>query len=369
MAWYYGTFACGHEGRVNIIGPHKDREYKKEWAFSRSCPECRQKEHEEKIKRENKEASELAKEYEFPNLTGTEKQVVWANTLRMNMYKEVNKKLDHARESKKERCNFQRSNTRDFVYLFLDEMSDMIDRGFQDHTEARFWIDHQYLSEVLTVFYDEMRKRKKEESVPEDVKKELEQEEESLTSRPEGGSKTGVVKIKHEGNYINVYYPNDDVFKKIVKEHRYFWDGVWCRKITELTGEFEDRAAEIGNALLAGGFTVKFPDMETKEKAISGTYVPECIRWIKKHEEGKLSISWGEYSDKIYKAAKAIPGAHWEWNLSEMIVSAEFYNEIQTFAKKWDFRFTQKAEDVIEKYKEKEATYTVDKVSVPDEKK
>lgn len=38
MAWYEGTFACGHEGRVNIIGPQKDRGYKKERAFSRLCP-------------------------------------------------------------------------------------------------------------------------------------------------------------------------------------------------------------------------------------------------------------------------------------------------------------------------------------------
>lgn len=29
MAWYEGTYACGHEGRVNIIGPQKDRGYKK----------------------------------------------------------------------------------------------------------------------------------------------------------------------------------------------------------------------------------------------------------------------------------------------------------------------------------------------------
>ncbi len=21
MAWYYGTYSCGHKGRVNIIGP------------------------------------------------------------------------------------------------------------------------------------------------------------------------------------------------------------------------------------------------------------------------------------------------------------------------------------------------------------
>jgi len=24
MAWYYGTYSCGHEGRVNIIGQNKN---------------------------------------------------------------------------------------------------------------------------------------------------------------------------------------------------------------------------------------------------------------------------------------------------------------------------------------------------------
>ena len=52
MAWYEGTFACGHDGRVNIIGPQKDRGYKKERAFSRLCPDCWQKERDEKIKSE-----------------------------------------------------------------------------------------------------------------------------------------------------------------------------------------------------------------------------------------------------------------------------------------------------------------------------
>lgn len=28
MAWYEGTFSCGHEGRVNIIGPNKDCQWK-----------------------------------------------------------------------------------------------------------------------------------------------------------------------------------------------------------------------------------------------------------------------------------------------------------------------------------------------------
>lgn len=46
-----------------------------------------------------------------------------------------------------------------------------------------------------------------------------------------------------------------------------------------------------------------------------------------------------------------------------MVVSAEFYKEIQAFAEKWEFRFTKKAEEIIEKYKEQEAGYET--VSVP----
>lgn len=43
MAWYHGTYSCGHEGRINLIGPTKDREWKKEREFSGLCPECYKK--------------------------------------------------------------------------------------------------------------------------------------------------------------------------------------------------------------------------------------------------------------------------------------------------------------------------------------
>ncbi|MEG6613779.1 hypothetical protein V6C42_13065 [Pseudoclostridium thermosuccinogenes] len=44
MAWYYGTYACGHEGRVNIIGPHSSRQWIADRKFEGLCPECYQKE-------------------------------------------------------------------------------------------------------------------------------------------------------------------------------------------------------------------------------------------------------------------------------------------------------------------------------------
>lgn len=101
--------------------------------------------------------------------------------------------------------------------------------------------------------------------------------------------------------------------------------------------------------------------MAAKEKALT-TYIPECDRWIKRFED-QLAIWWTPYNEKIYKAARSLPGASWEYNKQEMVVSAEFYKEIQAFAEKWEFRFTKKAEEIIEKYKEQEAGYET--VSVP----
>lgn len=71
--------------------------------------------------------------------------------------------------------------------------------------------------------------------------------------------------------------------------------------------------------------------MAAKEKALT-TYIPECDRWIKRFED-RLAIWWTPYNEKIYKAARSLPGASWEYNKQEMVVSAEFYNEIQAFAK------------------------------------
>ena len=55
MAWYNGTFSCGHEGRVNVIGKIKDRQWKIDRAFNDMCPECYQKWLQEEYERKNQE--------------------------------------------------------------------------------------------------------------------------------------------------------------------------------------------------------------------------------------------------------------------------------------------------------------------------
>lgn len=53
MAKYEGTYACGHDGVVNVIGKMRDRQRKIDYAFSHLCPQCAKKEREKQIAEEN----------------------------------------------------------------------------------------------------------------------------------------------------------------------------------------------------------------------------------------------------------------------------------------------------------------------------
>lgn len=103
MAWYDGTYSCGCEGRTNIIGPTKNREWIRERHFEKLCPECWGKKVIEDREIANKEAKKSAKEMELPQLQGTEKQVAWANTLRQKMIDTFEKRIDSA-EQKMSAC-------------------------------------------------------------------------------------------------------------------------------------------------------------------------------------------------------------------------------------------------------------------------
>lgn len=75
MAKYEIHHACGCVRTVNLYGHHKDRERTIEWLENQECPEC-------KRQRENEESAAKAKAAGRPELTGSEKQIAWANTIR-----------------------------------------------------------------------------------------------------------------------------------------------------------------------------------------------------------------------------------------------------------------------------------------------
>lgn len=385
MAWYYGTFSCGHEGRIDIIGPGKDREWKKERAFNGLCPECYRKKSQEEMHQANIEAAEKSFEMEFPQLTGSEKQVSWANTLRLKVFEkyeeqvsEFDKRIDKSKKylEKLEKEGNPSDKRLEDVKLFVlnsigekictskEELSDSVDYAIQRHIEAKFWIDSRFNDKIFADFIAEYRRHKAENDIPEDVKQEESSLKETLTVSPQTENlKSGVVEIEYKDNVLYARYIKDDDFIKIVKDLNYKWEGVWCKKITEYTGTIEDRAAELGNILLANGFRVQFPNSESKEKAISSEFEIENDRWVKYNAElEKIAIVWKNKSDTLYENAKKLPGA--KWSNGSMKVNIEFYKEIEDFAEIMGFSISQKAREKIKEYKQKEIGFETAIVSV-----
>ena len=103
MPWYDGTYSCGHEGTVNITGPSKDRQRKADYIFSGLCPECYKKQLEKEKEEKDIEAARKAKEMDLPELSGTEKQVAWANTLRMSQIEKLNERFEKIEAALKEK--------------------------------------------------------------------------------------------------------------------------------------------------------------------------------------------------------------------------------------------------------------------------
>lgn len=353
MAWYYGTYSCGHEGRTNVVGPTKDRGRKVEWHFSGLCPECYKKKQEEKRDAENKEAAEKSAEMELPELSGTEKQVAWANTLRVKVVDSLNLRCNKIEAALKEKG----LDTIPGEEIGMKEIHDSMQHFIKSHTDARYWIDMRGEVVNLKTIVSEYKKYMEEYANREAIE-EINAEKKSITVSPECDTlKNGVVKIIFKDGVVRTEYVKDSEFMEIVKGLGYKWDGTaWGKEITEYTGSMENRAAELGNKLLSKGFTVQFPDKESKDKAVSADFVQENDRWIKFNTKtGMLALVWTKRSDILYTVAKKLPGA--KWSNGSMKVDIEFFREVLDFAEIMGFSISQVAMRKIEEYKRKESEF------------
>lgn len=94
MANYTITCSCGHEETYKLLGKYSDRENRVEWLKTQACNSCRA---EAKYGEANVRAKEESKNMGLRELVGSEKQVVWATTIRMEILTNLAKyeKLAH----------------------------------------------------------------------------------------------------------------------------------------------------------------------------------------------------------------------------------------------------------------------------------
>jgi hypothetical protein len=351
MAQYKGTFECGHEGWVNIIGPSKQRQWKLERAFDRDCDECQTKKYLERIEREKKEAEEKAKEMELPKLSGTEKQVSWANTIRQKWIDYLTDKIIYI---DKEESRFHICNEEDNYFEDMKELNyiELIDFIIKNYISAKFYIDNRDLStrSISELFYKDMQNAKKENKIEKEIEKEIETE---LTAYPKQNESLEPVILEMKENKITAKYSKDDTFKEIIKSKDFCWDWsnyTWELIINSKNGTIEDRIIEVGNKLLNAGFPVKFDSSELKEKAIKGEYKEETTRWICLMKDGQLGI-WFKYrDDKLYKSARTIKSS--KWSNPYITVKIEHFEELLDYAQLYNFEIKENAMEAIEKFRE-----------------
>ena len=147
MAWYTVNYKCGHEGRINLVGKTDARYRKLDWMSSHvACEECQKLE----FAAANVKAAETNAEAGLPSLSGSEKQIAWAESLRQKAYKLLTadnaaaslvshvvvsathfgltpEMLKAAGIDSREKCNAI--------------MRDAVRKLFAEQTTARFWID------------------------------------------------------------------------------------------------------------------------------------------------------------------------------------------------------------------------------------
>ncbi|WP_300924884.1 hypothetical protein [uncultured Clostridium sp.] len=318
MSWYYGKFSCGCEGRVNVIGPEKYRQYKIDKAFEKVCESCYGKQ----IKEMNEKAALEAKEMELPELKGTDKQIAWANTLRQQLIESFETLRKTLIKANKE----------------TDTLENVLDYILRNKIKASFYIDRRN-SSVLSII----------EAFKEPADPLTQQIINECTVCPVEVKHDGIVEIKANEEIIEVSYENNEEFKNLVRKLGYRWNfKFWVREISETTGSYEDRAAELGNKLLNEGFVVSIQEKEIREKAVNGEFEKECKRWIYARSNKKLAIVWKGRSDSLYNASRKIPSARWEDRA--MTVNVSKYKELEEFAEMYDFRFTKASRRLIDSY-------------------
>lgn len=350
MAKYDVTYTCGHTGVIGLVGPGKQREWRLEREAEKLCPECWEAEKQRQREEENRAAAEAAKEQELPALTGTDKQIAWAETIRQKLLERIGKSLSNVKEECKEDA-----------MMALDRIT--------QQASSSWWIDHRHIErmrEMDELLMEQIKAAKKENETKEPVVIEASVE---ATVRPENPKTETVAEIKPLNNAIEVYFPEKrEDFRNLIKEQLYEWSGTcWRRELPDSAGTLQDRSAEIGNILLASGYITRIYDVHVREMAINGTYEPEHTRWIKRRMNGEyerwFAIWWREDDGKIYNAARRLPRS--KWSKPSVVVPPEMYEEVLDFAERYGFRLNDKAQETADMSRAtKEATLTA-KVTKP----
>ncbi len=348
MAMAYVKYTCKKCGKEVEYTHHcvnrKEADRYEEWAKDRFelCSSCYA---EEKKKAEcEAKAKAMAKveawekETGMPELYGSEKQVRWAREIRYNTRNRL-RPADGTASARREKS-----------YCIAEYM-------MKSCTSAAEWIDGREdcvpngESAGHRMFMEWKAKY-------EETQHGVDYASDEYVRHPEERTKPGDAKITLKNDEIIVKYVKDEDFMSIVKSLGYRWSRdarAWARTINKCSGPIIDRAAELGNALLRAGFSIRAQDISVLNKAVEADFKPEQTKWVAYRIEGDYTgyLSVSVPTDELYQAARKLPGG--KWSAPAIAVPLSGYREVLDFAELYGYSISDGAKKAIDFEKEKTA--------------
>ncbi len=340
------TYKCGHTGVIELYGKNTDRERQIRRMECCDCPDCQAKTAREAVAAD--EANML------PALTGTEKQIAWATTIRrtfLNNYDAFLERRIAEAEAQQKKCTEGIARCEKTKEIILKK------------TKSSWWIERNRLSvEALLseVYRENIGNTEASPEREENKQQAIDAAAEAIVS-PENRKSDTIAEIAIINGCATVRSVIDDNLRNIVKSRGFAWDRdckAWVHPSGDTTGDPKDRAAEIGNALLLAGFRVRIYDDELRKAAVEAKFIPKCDRWIVctgkgYRHEGWFAIMFPRGDEELYKKARLLPQS--KWDSPAVIVPPEYYNQVEDFAEVLGFEISPAAKKLIAEYREIDA--------------
>lgn len=349
-----GTFKCaecGDQVYFNVGKNRRETDRHAAWLESqgRLCEECDAKQrqaHNAQCAEENAAAG-------LPALTGSEKQVAWAESIR-------SQRMGHIRQALAGELapmyleafwgNPEYYRTTPPMAVDDPNVGYAIDL-LKKQTSAHWWIDNREtrIGHLLKNLFVTNPPPIEE---PEPVKEAKAEAQAEATIRPESPLTETVAEIRVHEKSVEIVFPEkrEDFWQIVKKQLDYTWsDTSWKRSLGVTTGTPADRAAEAGNKLLNAGFIIRIFDPAIRQAAIDGAFEQECHRWIsrKGDDNSRFLIRWDGRDERLYNAARKLKGSKYDSTAKAVIVRAEHFDEVLDFAQMYEFRLTLGAQEAV----------------------
>lgn len=177
--------------------------------------------------------------------------------------------------------------------------------------------------------------------------------------RPSSANSESICRIVINRDRIELVSCFDDKLITLVKSLGYSWcrsSHVWKRDINHLAGSIDDRATELGCHLLSSGFTVELPNQEICKKTVNRDYKLEHTQWILVGHgkyDSWFRLWWKRSENDFWNTSRNfLTDNRYDHKTKCICVPSEHYAEIEDFAQINDFKFSDKALELLNLAKE-----------------